>query len=164
MVESVETTPVVQIDDLAATETVSAAADDASKVRDLLKQLIETKQYFAAEKREGKKNKKSYEKHGYKKRTRADRGPKQCQRRFRHWQGRQPRKPRRKERLIEAGRKPQPTSSVEDEAQLAQSCTEEAALDRLLDRCLETGAATAPGLCLTEAETVRPSLHRAPAL
>ena len=44
MVEAVGTTPVVQIGGLAASETVSAAADDDNKVRDLLRQLIETKQ------------------------------------------------------------------------------------------------------------------------
>jgi hypothetical protein len=48
--------------------------------------------YFAEEKQKGKK---SYKKRGYQTRKRADRGPKQCQRRFRHWQGKQPRKPRR---------------------------------------------------------------------
>ena len=44
VVESAGTTPVVQLGERAATETVSATADDDNKVRDLLIQLIETKQ------------------------------------------------------------------------------------------------------------------------
>lgn len=114
----------------------------------------------AVKKRKDKNKRKDKrdKKRGYNTKPRANRGPRQAKRRFR--QGKQPLKPRWMLRVFNDAGRTQPTSDVDE----AQSDIEASALDRLVERCVETGAATDPGLCFElRRETVRPLFQRAPA-